>query len=173
MATFPSSLLSEMQNMRDWRRLPSGIEVPSIAVPVFEMGAVLVPPYGATNQVIITTHRVPANYLCLITGLLLNYQGGVPAPLPGDVIYTVDVDRPLAAGGGSLLTAGYDEKDFGNVPIQLGNFAFSPWPVEFLHQSGEVIRVKGYSVANVGIGAPNYLLGALVGFEWPVDRDHI
>ena len=157
-----------MSNIRDWgkRKLPSGFEIPRIAEPVFEIGAQLVPPYGLGNQVVLCTHTVPTNYVCLICGLVLGYQGGAPIPLPGDILYTVDVDRPLG-----LPTAGYDEKDFGNVPIQVGSFTVRPWDVEFRHQSGEVIRVKGTSIANVGVGAPNYLLAALVGFEWPAQLD--
>jgi hypothetical protein len=163
------TLQSQMSNMRDWasRTLPSGFEIPRIAEPVFEIGFALVPDYGAANQTLLATHRVPANYECLICGIVLGYQGGAPIPLPGDIIYTVDVDRPLIPGTGSLLTAGYDVKDYGNIPIQVGAFNYQPWPVEFRHLSGEIIRVKGQSVANVGVGAPNYLLAALVGFEWP------
>jgi len=159
-----------MSTMRDWgtRKLASGFEIPRIAEPVFEIGAQLVPAYGLANQIVLCTHKVPTNYDCLITGIVLGYQGGAPVPLPGDILYTVDVDRPLIVGTGSLLTAGYDEKDFGNVPIQVGSFLYGkPWPVEFRHASGEMIQVKGVSVANVGVGAPNYLLAALVGFEWP------
>jgi len=173
MSALPSLLQSEMQNMRDWgtRRLDSGLEIPKIAEPVFEIGAQLVPPYGSANQIVLATHRVPANYECLITGIVLGYQGGAPIPLPGDILYTVDIDRPLIVGVGSLLTAGYDEKDYGNIPIQVGSFLYGkPWPVEFRHSSGEVIRVKGLSVANVGVGAPNYLLAALFGFEWPTRK---
>jgi hypothetical protein len=170
------NLNERMQTMRDWgtrtRTLPSGFKIPDIAEPVFEIGAELVPAYGAANQVVLCTHKVPANYNALITGIVLGYQGGAPIPLPADILYTVDIDRPLIAGVGSLLTAGYDEKDFGNVPIQVGSFLYgNPWPVEFRHTSGEIIRVKGSSVANVGVGAPNYLLAALVGFEWPTSRE--
>lgn len=157
-------LNDQMRNMRDWsrRRLPSGIEIPSIAVPVFELGNQVVPAYGAGNQVTLITHTVPANYEALFTGIVLGYAGAPPAN-PGDIVYSIDVDRPLG-----LLTAGYDEKDFGVIPIQMGSFVTGYlWPVEFKHESSEVIRVKAYSVANVGIGAPNTLLAALVGFEWP------
>jgi len=155
-----------MGRLRDWgakrRRLPSGFEVPWIAEPVFEIGAQPVPAYGAGNQIVLCTHRIPTNYKALICGIVLGYQGGAPIPLPGDVIYTVDVDRPLG-----LNTAGYPVKDYGNIPIQVGSFVQMPWPVEFLQSSDEVIRVKGYSVANVGVGLPNFLTAALVGFEWP------
>ena len=159
-----SQLQDQMSTMRDWgtRKLPSGFEIPRIAEPVFEIGAQLVPAYGLANQIVLCTHTVPTNYDCLITGIVLGYQGGAPVPLPGDILYTVDVDRPLG-----LLTAGYDVKDYGNVPIQVGSLLFQPWPVEFRHASGEILRVKGTSIANVGVGAPNFLLAALVGFEWP------
>lgn len=156
-------LSDQMKNMRDWsrRRLPSGVEIPRIAVPVFELGNQVVPAYGAANQIVLITHTVPANYEALFTGIILGYSGAPPAT-PGDIVYSVDVDRPLG-----LLSAGYDEKDFGAIPIQMGSFTEFLWPVEFRHQSSEVIRVKAYSVANVGVGAPNTLLAALVGFKWP------
>jgi hypothetical protein len=168
-----SSLLSlqdAARDARDWgatrRRLISGFEVPWIAEPFFEIGAqpvpAYIPPGGAGAQIVLCTHRVPTNYKALVCGIVLGYQGGTPIPLPGDVVYTIDVNRQLG-----LLTSGYPVKDFGNIPIQVGAFNFAPWPVEFLHSSDEIIRVKAYSVQNVGVGLPNYLTAALIGFEWP------
>jgi hypothetical protein len=169
MPTMRMPLQTEMRTMRDWenRKLPSGFRVPRIAVPVFELGAVLSPAYGAGNQVLIVQHTVPANYEAVFCGIVLGYAG-FPAANPTDILFSVDVDRPL----GFTSMVGYDEKDYGSIPIQLGTFAPGiPWPVEFRHVSSEVIRIKGQTVANVGVGAPNYLLAALLGFEWPATKE--
>lgn len=154
----------QMKTMRDWgkRRLPSGFEIPRIAVPVLGVGAVVSPAYGAGNQVQLVEHTVPANYEALFTGIVLGYAGA-PAALPGDILYTVDIDRPLG-----VTATGYNEKDFELIALELGSFVTGfLWPVEFRHTSGEQIRIKGQTVANVGVGGGNFLTAALVGFEWP------
>lgn len=169
MASLRMSLTDQMQDFRDWgarrRRLPSGLEIPAVAVPVFALGAVIVPAYG--TQVVLVQHQVPANYRAVFCGIVLGYAGA-PAPTPGDIIYSVDIDRPL----GYTSMFGYDEKDFGSIPIQLGSLQFTPWPIEFKHSSSETIRIKGTPIANVGTGNPNNLLAALIGFEWPAEREN-
>lgn len=150
---------------RDWaatRRSPYGLPIPRVAVPVTKFGFATGLVYG--TEVLLVEYPVRANWFFLAGGLVLQFQGGGNAPLPGDVNYTVDIDIAL----GSTSGAGYIEKDYGNVPFTLGNFGFGlVWPVEFKHRNGETVRIKGTPIANMGIGAGNFLTAALLGWEWP------
>lgn len=155
----PQSL---MRAFTPGRMLPSGLVIPKGAVPVTKLGFAVVPAaYG--TPALLTAYQVKANWYAVICGLVLQFQGTGPAPGLGDVSYTVDIDRPL-----NDFTAGYTEKDYGSVQFALGTFVGGPpWPVEFRHSNGETIRVKGTPVANMGLGAGNFLIGCLLGFEWP------
>lgn len=156
-----TEMLQELQTAHETRKTVWGAPVPWNARPVFAWGNVVAPAYGAGTQLIIATYKVPRGYSALICGLVLGYVGTSGAALPGQILYTVDVDSPLPA---VTLQA---EKDFNNVPFQLGDFVGGPvWPVEFKHDQGETVRIKGQTVAGVSVGAGNFLYGALVGFEW-------
>ena len=143
------------------RQTPFGLRIPKWAIPVTAIGSVEVPAYG--TPVAIAQYQAKANWYLVICGLVLSFQGSGTAPNPGDVSFVVDVDRP--AGD---FTAGYVEKDYGNIPIPLGSFTQGwNWPVEFRHSNGEIVRIKGTPVANMGTGAGNFFVGCLLGFEWP------
>jgi hypothetical protein len=151
----------EMQRvLAESRQTPFGVKVPKWAVPFNILGFGTPADYNV--QVQLVQYQAKANWYAVVCGIVLQFQGTGPAPNPGDVQFTVDIDRPL----GSI--AGYAEKDYGAVPIVLGSFTQScPWPVEFRHSDGEIIRVKGTAIQNMGTGAGNSLLACLVGFEWP------
>ena len=145
------------------RQTPFGVEVPKFAIPLTVIGYELVAAYGTANQVQLAQYQAKANWYAVICGLVLQFMGTGPAPNPGDAIFTVDVDRPVGD-----YTAGYTEKNYGAVPILLGNFTNGwIWPVEWRHSDGEIIRVKAASIANMGVGAGNWFLCAMLGFEWP------
>lgn len=137
--------------------------IPDHAIPVTVLGYAVAPVYGAGNQVQILQYQVRANWACLITSIVFAFQGALPAPLPGDITWCVDIDRPLGS------TAGYFEKDYGQVQLSLGSLQMLPWPVRFRHRNGEIIRVKGYTNQNVSTGAGNFLTAALIGYEWTED----
>jgi len=144
---------------------PPDRKIPIHAIPLNIIGFVASPAFGAANQVTVLTYTVRANWACLITNIVLQFQGPAPAPLPGDITWAVDIDRPLGS------QAGYFEKDFGAVGVSLGTFANLPWPVNFKHRNQEVIRVKGITNQNVATGAGAFLCAALLGFEWPEEGD--
>jgi hypothetical protein len=151
-----------MQSFISGRRTPSGISIPKSAVPVFSLGFQVAPAYGGGNQVVLTTYQVKANWYAIICGVVLQFAGTTP-PNPGDVSFSVDIDRPLGN-----FTAGYVEKDYGDIEMLLGSFIQDgPWPTEFRHEDGEVIRIKAVTIANMSTGAGNFLIGALWGYEWP------
>lgn len=145
------------------RKTPTGAPIPWTARPVTRFGQVVAPDYGSANQVVLVTYQVPVNWSALLYGVVLGFSSGsAPAPLPGDLVFTVDIDRPLGSTFG-----GYTEKDFNAVPYPLGSLVGGPyWPIEWQHASGETIRIKGYTVANVPTGAGSFLTAALLGWEW-------
>ena len=161
------SISDQQKMMTDWadsRRLPSGIIIPKTAIPVFAYGFAVAPAYG--TQVLLAQYQTKANWYSLICGIVLGFQGTGQAPNAGDVSFTVDVDRPLGD-----TTAGYTQKDYNAVPFQLGELApGEPWPCEFQHSDGEILRIKGTPVANMSTGPGNSLVGAFLGWEWPADR---
>lgn len=173
-AAIQAELNSAQTMMRDWaesRRTPFGSRVPKVALPVAAFGFVQVPAYGTQVNIVPANvpanqdflYRVKPNWYALICGLILQYSGAGPAPLPGDVSYVIDVDRPLGVSG-----IGETEKDYNGVPFTLGNFNFGlVWPTEFKHKNGETLRVKATPIVNMGTGAGNFFQVALIGWEWP------
>jgi hypothetical protein len=157
--------LQTLQTLAEGKRTVWGTPIPWIAEPVFASGFVVPLDYGPANQLIIVTYTVPRGYSALICGLVLGYVGGTTA-LPGQLLFSVDVNNPNPAAVSPA--PGYQEKDYGAVPFQLGSLVpGDPWPVEFKHDQGEQIRIKGQAVNTVPVGAGNFLYGALLGFQWP------
>lgn len=157
--------LANQQNMQrvlaESRHTPFGVKVPKFAVPVTALGTVQVPAYGTQAQIV--QYQAKANWYFVACGLVLQFSGSGSAPNPGDVTFTIDIDRPV-----NDFTSGYVEKDYGAIPILLGSFAQGfVWPVEFRHSDGEIVRIKATPVANMGTGPGNFFLACLLGFEWP------
>ncbi len=161
-----TNALQALQNLSQSKRTVWGTPVPWVAEPVFVQGYQVAPAYSTgANQVIICSYRVPRGYTALICGLVLGYVGGAGPALPGQILYTVDVTNPY---GPVSPQSGYIEKDYNQVPFQLGDLVGGPvWPVEFRHDQGETVRIKGFTVAGVATGVGNFLYGALIGFQWP------
>lgn len=162
----PGAALNSIQsNMRDLalsKHTPFGVQVPKFAVPVTATGFVLVPAaYGTQAQIV--QYQAKPDYYVLICALVFGYvnTGGGPAPNPGDATFAVDIDRPLGAA------TGYPCKDYGAFPFLAGSFSpGDPWPCDFRFKNGQIIRVKGTPVANMGLGAGNVFTAALLGYEW-------
>jgi hypothetical protein len=158
--------LNQLNELSRSHRTVWGTPIPWSARPVFVKGFVVAPAYGPANQVIVCTYQVPRGHTALICGVVLQYAGGGGSALPGNILYTIDVDNPNAAVVSPA--PGYIEKDFNFVPFQLSDFVLSPpWPVEFRHDEGETIRIKAQTVNTVAVGPGNFVSGALVGWQWP------
>lgn len=161
-----SKLLQTLQQTAQRTKSVWGTPIPWLAEPVFVQGFVTAPAYGAGNQLILCTYQVPRGFQALLCGLVLGYAGAAGSALPGQVQFTVDIDNPSAPVVSPQQ--GYTEKDYAAVPFVLGTLVGGPvWPVEFRHDQGETIRVKGQTVSGVATGVGNFLYAALVGFQWP------
>lgn len=160
-----TNAIQALEQLAKGKRTVWGTPVPWIAEPVFAYGFQVAPDFGAANQVILTTYQVPRGYTALLCGLVTGYVGGGGGALPGQLLFTVDVDNPSAAVVSPAQ--GYPEKDYYLVPFTLGSLSpAEPWPTEFRHDQGEEVRIKGYTVSGVTTGEGNYLFGALIGFQW-------
>ena len=161
------STVQEMANtLSEGRKTPTGAPIPWSARPITRFGSAVAPAYGSANQVLLVTYQVPVNWSALIYGVVFAFSSNaMPAPVPGNLTFTVDIDRPLGN-----TTSGYTEKDYNAVPFPLGALVNGPyWQVEWKHTSAETIRVKGYTVADVPTGAGSYLMAAMIGWEWPTE----
>lgn len=161
----PAISFSDPQtNMLAWsRRNATGLLVPDEADPRFVIGYSVAPAYGAANQVQLVTYTPPAGYQTHFCEIVLGFSGTGPAPNLGDVNFSVDVDRPLGS-----TSSGYTMKDYASIPLPLGAAApYEPCLCDFLIKDQEVLRVKAYTVANMGTGVGNYLFAILRGYEWP------
>ncbi len=162
-----TDVLQALQRASGDRKTVWGTPIPWTARPVFAAGSVEAPAFGAVNQVIVATYTVPRGYSALLCGLVLGYVGGGGSALPGQVLYTVDVDSPTAV---PVPGIGHAEKDYAFVRFQLGSFVpGDPWPVEFRYYDQEQVRIKGQTVSGVATGAGNFLFGALIGWQWPTE----
>jgi len=170
-----TEILQRFQEIAEGHKTPLGTLVPASARPVFAQGFAVAPAVGAANQVIIPLsslvgpllggYQVPRGMQTLICGIVLGYVGGGGGALPGQVLYTIDVDNPFAVPTPGL---GYTEKDYALVPFQLGSFVpGDPWPVEFRHTELETIRIKAQTVGGIPVGPGNFVYGALFGFQGP------
>lgn len=168
-ATGPDKLskaLQTLQTTAEAKRTVWGVPIPWVATPIFASGFQVAPAYGAPFQVTVCAFQVPRGYSAIICGLVFGYAGGGGPALPGQVLYTVDVDNPTPAAVSPQ--SGYVEKDYNQVPFQLGDLVGGPvWPVEFKYDQGEFVRIKAQTVSGVATGAGNFVYGALVGFQWP------
>jgi len=163
LAPTADSLVTLQRQMQSWataRRTPTGLVIPPIAIPVNVFAFLQVPPYG--TQGLILSYQIRPDWQAVIHGVVMGFQGQGPAPLPGDVTFVADIDRPLGS------TAGYTIKDYDSVQLSIGNItAPPPSPCEWRQRNGETIRVKGTANANMGFGAFNFFVAAIYGHEWP------
>ncbi len=140
------------------------------------------PPYGAIlinrratipapangTQALITSFQCPQAMEGVIL-FCMNVFSGADAQGnagSGNVTWSIDVNIPLNATN----SVGYAPPDFATITNQLGSFANGPWPIPggiFIRDS-DTIRYKVKTTAPVGVGAPNFVTGMLLGYYWPM-----
>lgn len=126
--------------------------------------AVDAPAYGAANQVVVCSYAIPAGFTACIKAIMRSYSGSGWVEGSGDIVWDIDVDRPL----GASPIIGWGLPDYTANIFSLGSPSLGPWkvPGAIIVQSG-TIRMKARTVANVTVGAPNYLVGTLIGWIYP------
>jgi hypothetical protein len=171
-----SGLLSDMNALR---RATEQLQIPAGAVPFHAQGSAPMPAYGLANQIVIGTvqpnlcqYQVQAGWQGLLTGIMLivTGDGGSWVVGSGDVVFTVDVDIPLA----DPLATGRFLPQYSQVIRPIGSFE-EPWPIPgwsiinrgWTMQPLETYRAKVYSLANVSQGSPCFVHASLCGIVWP------
>lgn len=129
-------------------------------------GSVVVPVIGATAEILSFT--IPTNFNFILYELIVVNGPGFSV-VPGDILYTVDVDTPTT--GTPPLTAS-PLTDLYQVPFNRGTY--QPWgpfklPKAETITSGQTLRAKGKNVS-AGAGAPNQLVAMFLGWLVPAAR---
>lgn len=142
------------------------VHMPENGRPFNRVGSVVAPAFGDVNQVAVTgvQYEVPAGYVGVLRGLFWQYVGTGFVNGSGNVVVTVDVNTPL----GTTPATAFNLPDYSNMVVAIGDANY-PWPVDggwFLRE-GDMVRMKAYTVATVGTGAGNYVLGGVQGWVWP------
>jgi hypothetical protein len=130
---------------------------------IFEENSVAAPAYG--TQVQLTSFTVPQAMEAIINYIVLEYDGSGYTIGSGAITYSVDINRPLGA-----TTQGYNPPGWGAILSQLGNVMYQPWPIPggIRLYERDTIRIKALTANPLGIGAPNYITGILMGWYYPV-----
>jgi hypothetical protein len=144
------------------------LRIPADAVPILAAGSAVSPAYGIGSQVTLCSYQVQSQWVAYILGVVFAFNGSGFVPGSGDIIFSIDINRPA----GAPVSIGYDEKNFGAIKWPLGSYE-QPWPVRLRHHESETLRLKAYTTANVGIGAPNFVSGLAVGFTWPAKETEL
>jgi len=161
----------ELQGRRDeW---PYPWLMPSRAAePVFRVGSVLAPAFGAETEVLL--YSVPAGLQFALTGLLQIYVGAGFVPGSGTILWTTDLDSPV----GVPALMGNPLPGLFQIPIPLGGlmgpgisvagFA-APWRFDkpFILKPQTDLRSKVTTVSTVSTGDPNFCVSIFEGFTWP------
>lgn len=162
-----------MNDARVLKRNTYFVPIPDNAVPFFATGSVATPafsdPTTLNNQVELCEYQCPIGWEGFLMGIMLFITGdaGTFITGSGDVIWSVDIDRPLA----SPLATGRWLPGYSAVARTLGDLS-EPWPVArelrgWRMKTGETYRAKGYTAQNVNTGSPSFLHGSLQGMVWP------
>ena len=137
---------------------------PPGAVPVKEANSIAAP----TNNTLtlVTTHSVPDGMIFCLRAVLLNADVGTMwVPGSGSITFSITINRPGAGNAQGIVL-----KDFGAVITPLGSFDAGPWPIpgtqmaEF--EALSTIRIMVTTTNAITPGAPQYIHGILVGYEY-------
>ena len=125
---------------------------------------VAVPAAGAANQVEIASYRVPDGFQGVISDIVASYDGGGFVRGRGDALFTLDVNIPLT----TTPPQGTPVQGFSSFSTTLGSTEI-PWPLRRneIVTEFEVIRLKATNV-NLAPGDPNFFLGIILGWIWPL-----
>ena len=145
---------------------------PQSAEPVFRVGSVAVPAYGAEIEVL--RYDVPAGLQFAFCGIIQLFSGAGFNIGSSDIVWTVDTDSPI--GVPAIMANPLPGLD--QISLPLGGFmglsgslggatAFLRFEKPFILKPETVLRSKATPVANVSVGVPNYFISVFTGFTWP------
>jgi hypothetical protein len=142
------------------------IDPPPGWVAINRRGSIAAP--AVATQTLITSYQVPIAMNAIILAVMNVFFGNDAAGNNGSgtVTWTIDVNRPLTPPSNLL---GYSPNDFSSIITQLGSLTQGPWPVPggILLNEQDLIRYKVTTAGAVGVGAPNFITAAFLGWMWP------
>lgn len=137
---------------------------PVNSIPVHAITTALIPTPVAASQVEVLAYQVPSGYLFILQAVVQAVYPTTPF-VPGDFIWTVDVNTPL--GVTSVQSA--PVQGLTAIPVQLGSFtASAPWRLNraYEFQPLDILRSKA-TTGTGNVGAPNYLVSGFFGYLVP------
>lgn len=177
MATRPVRMLSGVDSVRAAHELLSAeqerrnmwpyphIYSPPDSEDVFAVNiAATTDPAGGTPTVAVVTYQVPSGKRFFLRAVLLSVTGAASV-IPGAGLWTVDRNKAI----GVANVQGSVEHGLVNVPFPMGSNITGPWWLTRAREFEplDIVRIKGTNVS-LGIGAPNYWVCGLFGYEVPV-----
>jgi len=137
--------------------------------PFSRRGSVVAPAFGVGNQVTLAEYEIPPGYMGVITHVFALYVGTGYIEGAGFVVWDIDLNTPL----GTTPSAGYALPDYAAFTMSLGDAKY-PWPLAggWVADEGETVRVKGRTVATVTVGGNTRLLGGVLGWIWPSQKQY-
>lgn len=129
---------------------------------VLAQGSVPTPDYGSSAPIL--QYVVPTAMRFSLRGLVLAGNVASWVQGSGDLLFSL-----------SVISGGNRNVDFlFNVPTELGSLQNGPYPIggrlEF--ESDDVLQLTVTSVANIGVGAPNFVTGHLWGHIYPNSENY-
>lgn len=121
------------------------------------------------TQTLVCSYTVPQGMWGVFTSFLCRYIGSGFVEGSGDITYAIDINKPISV----TLTSGHSVPYYGNIITNLGSFEDGPWPIDghVILRDGDELRLKvTINNAAIGVGAPNYVHGALNGWVWDAKR---
>jgi len=157
----------KIQKARDvfpyvWDYAPPGSQA------IFEKASIVAP--APTTPTLVCFHRVAVGMRFVLTHILLNADvGNAWVPGSGVITFFISVNQP-----GTGNAQGYPLNGYASIITPLGSFACGPWPVPrtdmFTFKSLDTIRITVETTAAINQGAPNYIHGQLIGYEFPAEE---
>jgi hypothetical protein len=153
-------VMAQMARRDDWPY--PHVYPPRNAEDVHVIGTVVTPALAATVQ--IASYQVQSGKRFYLRAILMTVTGA-STMIPGAATWTLDRNIPV----GVANTQGSIEHGLVNVPIPLGSNVVEPWVLQRAREFEplDIVRIKGTNVA-LSVGAPNYFIGGLFGYEVPV-----
>lgn len=132
---------------------------------VFQSVTIEAPDNGV--QSLLVSYQVPDGLRFVFTHIVLNADVGLSwHPGDGNIIWNVDVNRPLNASNAQ----GIPYKDYGIVSVPLGSFQI-PWAIEpgdgSILGSLDTLRIKVTTAAPIAPLSPNFISAAIRGYTCP------
>ena len=135
---------------------------PPDAEDVFAVAAVATP--SLATQVQVVSYQVQSGKRFFLRAILLSVTGATTM-IPGAATWTLDRNIPV----GIANTQGSVEHGLVAVPVPLGLNTMESWELQRAREFEplDIVRIKATDVA-LSVGAPNYFICGLFGYEVPV-----